>query len=527
MHRCVLLAFVLAAPLAAAAPVDWTRRDATQLRAAFDAGQVDSATVTQALLDRIAAVDDAGPMLNAVVELNPDALSIAKSLDAERASTGPRGPLHGIPVLLKDNIDTADRMATTAGSLALVGIPPPTRDAEVVRRLRAAGAVILGKTNLSEWANIRSTRSTSGWSARGGQTKNAHGDGRNPCGSSSGSGTAVAAWLAPLAVGTETDGSIVCPSSVNGVVGVKPTVGLVSRRGIIPISVSQDTAGPMTRTVADAALLLQALAGADDEDASTATQPAAPDYLAALTPDALKGVRVGVVRGFGGFHDGVDAVFEASLATLRQAGAELVDPVVLPHAGTYGADELRVLLYEFKDGVNRYLATRPQAPKDLAALIAFNTANAGTEMQHFAQELFLRAQALGSLDDAAYVEARSRSLRLAGEEGIAAALATHDLDVLVGPTMGPAWPTDPVLGDHFVGGGASTAPAVAGYPHVTVPMGAVAGLPVGLSLIGAPWSEARLLGYAFAFERARDGEPSGRTLDSARSARATKSVTSG
>ena len=486
------------------APVDWALQDAAQLRVAYTARWVNAETVTQALLDRIAAIDDAGPRLNAVVEINPDALAIARALDIERAKTGPRGPLHGIPVLLKDNIDTADAMATTAGSLALLGIAPATHDAEVVRRLRDAGAIVLGKTNLSEWANLRSSRSASGWSARGGQTKNPYALERSPCGSSSGSGSAVAARLAPLAVGTETDGSVVCPASVNGLVGVKPTVGLVSRRGIIPISVSQDTAGPMTRTVTDAALLLQVMAGEDAGDAATAAlrEHPVPDYLAGLKPDALKGVRIGVVRTLAGFHEGVDGVFETALATLRRAGAVIVDPVPLPHQNEYNDDELNVLLYEFKDGINRYLATRKGAPEDLAALIAWNTAHASTEMPYFMQELFERAQAKGPLTDDAYIQARQRSLRLAGNEGLQAALKSHRLDALVAPTMGVAWSTDLVNGDHFTGVGASSAPAVAGYPHVTLPMGTVHGLPVGLSLIGEPWSEARLLAYAYGFEQA-------------------------
>ena len=483
---------------------DWTEASAAELREAYAAGTVNATTVTQALLNRIAAFDDAGPMLNAVVEINPEALAIAKALDEERTAKGLRGPLHGIPVLLKDNIDTADRMATTAGSLALVGIPPAARDAEVVRRLRAAGAIILGKTNLSEWANFRSTRSSSGWSGRGGQTKNAYAPERNPCGSSSGSGTAVAASFAPLAVGTETDGSVVCPSSLAALVGLKPTLGLVSRRGIIPISASQDTAGPMARSVTDAALLLQAMAGADPEDRATAVlaKHPVPDYLAGLKPGALKGVRIGVLRKMAGFHEGVDVVFEAALVTLKNAGAVIVDPIALPHQGQYDADEFTVLLYEFKDGLNRYLASRKDAPKDLAALIAFNKAHAAEELPYFQQEIFEQAQAKGPLTEAAYRKARARSLRLAGAEGLGAVLKASKLDALVAPTMGAAWMTDLVNGDHYLGGTASSAPAVSGYPHITVPMGAVQGLPVGLSLIGAPWSEAKLLGYAYGFEQA-------------------------
>jgi amidase len=452
-------------------------------------------------LDRIARIDAHGPSLHSVIEVNPDATAIATALDR---SAAPHGPLFGVPILIKDNIDTADKMSTTAGSLALTESKPP-HDAFIVSRLRASGAVILGKTNLSEWANFRSNRSSSGWSGRGGQTRNPYALDRNPCGSSSGSGAAVAAGLAAVAVGTETDGSIVCPSSVNGLVGIKPTVGLVSRSGIIPISATQDTAGPMARSVADAAALLTVLAGYDPQDPATAPlkdrQPM--DYARFLDTNSLMGVRIGVMRHYAGFHDKVDAIFEQSLAALRARGAVLVDPVDVPNADKLETDEQVVLEFEFKDGLNRYLGTRVgSGPRTLAELIRFNEDHAATEMPHFGQELFTQSNDRGDLTDPHYVEAHERARRLAGPEGIDALLAKDHLDVLVAPTMGPAWTTDLVNGDHFLGGGVSTLPAVAGYPHVTVPMGAVEGLPVGLSFVGAAWSEGKLIGYAYAFEQA-------------------------
>jgi len=449
---------------------------------------------------RIATLDAGGPALHAVLELNPDAAEIAGRLDAHAV----RGPLFGIPILLKDNIDTADRMHTTAGSLALLD-SRPARDAFLVRRLRAAGAVILGKTNLSEWANFRSQHSSSGWSARGGQTRNPYAPDRNPCGSSSGSGVAIAADFAVVAVGSETDGSIVCPSSVSGLVGIKPTVGLVSRSGIIPISVSQDTAGPMARTVSDAAILLGVLAGYDPDDPATLPlkERPPPDYRAALRADSLRGARIGVLREFAGFHEQVDQHFEEALATLRSLGAILIDPANIATRGQFDAEELTVLQYEFKDGIERYLSTRRgTGPRNLSALIAFNTTHPGQEMPWFGQDLFLASQRSGSLADSAYVEARDKARRLAGAEGIDATLAKDHLDALVAPTMGPAWLIDPIDGDHFVGGGISSPPAVAGYPHITVPMRPVHGLPVGLSFVGPAWSEAALIGYAYAFEQA-------------------------
>lgn len=473
------------------------------LQAAMGHGDATARSIAEAYLARIAALDKAGPMLNSVIELNAEALQIADALDRERREAGARGPMHGIPVLLKDNIDTGDTMQTTAGSLALVGAPAP-RDAFVAARLRAAGVVILGKTNLSEWANFRSTHSTSGWSGRGGQTRCPYVLDRNPCGSSSGSGAGIAANLAAVAVGTETDGSVVCPASANGLVGLKPTLGLVSRSGIIPLSHSQDTAGPMARTVRDTALLLNGMTGVDPRDPATsaATGHIAPDYTATLQPGALRGRRLGVVRSYFGFDPGVDRVMEESLTALRSAGAILVDPVVLPNAGKYDDSEGVVLRYEFKADIAAYLATRagPAGPKTLRDLIDFNTRNADREMPWFGQELFEQSEAKGPLTDKAYQAALARNLRLSRGEGIDAALRANKVDALIAPTGGPAWMTDLVVGDHFTGG-YSTASAVAGYPHITVPAGFVHGLPVGISFFAGAWSEPALLAMAFAFEQ--------------------------
>jgi amidase len=477
-----------------------TEPSIVEIEQGLAAGRFDVKTLARHYEARIDSIDRAGPKLNSILELNPELQKIAGQLDG---STDRQRPLFGVPVLLKDNIDTADAMHTTAGLLALLNSKPP-RDAFVVRRLREAGAVLLGKTNLSEWANFRSTRSTSGWSGRGGQTRNPYALNRNPCGSSSGSGAAIAADLAVIAVGTETDGSIVCPSSVSGLVGIKPTVGLISRSGIIPISASQDTAGPMARSVADAAALLTVLAGYDPED--PATEPlksrAAVDYSQFLKRDGLKGVRIGVMRQQAGFHDEVEAVFNKAIETLRGEGAVIVEPVEILTQGKLDADEQTVLLYEFKDGLNRYLAQRAATPRTLADLIAFNSNEREREMPIFAQELLVTAQAKGPLTETEYVEAHERARRLAGPEGIDAVLAKSHVDVLIAPTTGAAWTTDWVNGDHFVGGNVSTAPAVAGYPHITVPMGLIHGLPVGLSLVGTAWSEAKLISYAYAFEQA-------------------------
>ncbi len=474
-----------------------------ELQGEMAAGHLSSRRLVEYFLERIELLDRNGPKLNSIIEINPQALEIADQMDAERKAKGARGPLHGIPVLLKDNIDTADAMHTTAGSLALLE-SRPSADAFIVARLRAAGAVILGKTNLSEWANFRSTRSSSGWSGRGGQTRNPYAPQRSPCGSSSGSGVAIAAGLAVVAVGTETDGSIVCPSAVNGIVGIKPTVGMVSRSGIIPISVSQDTAGPMARSVADAAVLLNALAGADSADPATTSlkDHAVADFASALRIDGLRGARIGVARNLAGFHEGVDAILEQAIASLKAAGAVIVDPADLDVPKTLSDDEFTVLLYEFKDGLNRYLATRAGSPRTLADLIAFNTRESAREMPFFGQELLVQAQEKGPLTEKAYRAARARSYKGAGHDGIDAALKKHHLDAIIAPTGGSAWMTDLINGDHFTGGNASTAPAVAGYPHVTVPAGFMHGLPVGISFIGPAWSEGTLIRFAYSFEQA-------------------------
>ena len=467
-------------------------------------GRYTARQIAELYLRRIDEIDRNGPGLRSVIEVNPDALTIADALDAERRAGGTRGPLHGIPVLIKDNIDTADRMLTTAGSLALTE-SRPSRDAFVVERLRAAGVVILGKTNLSEWANFRSTRSSSGWSARGGQTKNPYVLDRNPCGSSSGTGTAIAANLAAIGVGTETDGSIVCPSGANGLVGIKPTVGLISRAGIIPISRTQDTAGPMARTVADAALLLGAMAGADPRDAITRRAAARPhpEYTRSLDAGALKGARIGVARKqYFGYSPAADRVIEQAIADLRAQGAAIVDPADIPTASKMDGCEIEVLLYEFKADLNAYLAARPgNALNSLQDLIAFNEREQAREMPFFGQELFISAQKKGPLTSAAYRAARTRCRSLAREQGLDFVLRRHRLDAIVAPTGSPAWTTDLVNGDHFLGA-SSTPAAVAGYPNITVPAGQAHGLPVGISFIGGAWSEGKLIGLAYAYEQA-------------------------
>lgn len=489
-----------AKPAAGASAFAFKEAGITELQRRMADGAVTSHALTQAYLDRIAAIDKAGPTLNSVIELNPAALKEAEALDAERKAGRLRGPLHGIPVLLKDNID-ATPMVNSAGSLALAEHRPKA-DAFLVAKLRQAGAVILGKTNLSEWANFRSTRSTSGWSGRGGQTRNPYVLDRNPCGSSAGSGTAIAANLATAGIGTETDGSIICPAAVAGLVGLKPTVGLVSRSGIIPISASQDTAGPMTRSVADAAALLTAIAAADPGDAASSERPqSAPvDYTAHLKADALKGARIGVVRKLMGYHPDTDATMERAIAAMKAAGATVVDAEI-PTLGQWDAAEYEVLLYEFKDGLNAYLAGSGAPHKSLEALIAFNNQNAASEMPFFAQEIFEQANAKGPLSDKAYLDARDKARRLAGPEGIDAALKKHGLDALVAPAMSPAWPIDPVNGDHFLGAGYG-ASAVARYPSLTVPMGEVHGLPVGIVFMGTAWSEPKLIELGYAFEQA-------------------------
>ena len=485
------------------APIPLEERALADLQADLAAGRVTAERLVKDYVERIERIDRRGPALRSVIELNPDALQIAQQLDRERAAGRKRGPLHGLPILIKDNIATRDRMQTTAGSLALQGSAPP-EDAFVVQRLRAAGAVILGKTNLSEWANIRSSQSSSGWSARGGLTRNPYALDRSTSGSSSGSGAAVAAGLCAAAVGTETDGSILSPSSVCGIVGLKPTVGLISRRGIVPIAHSQDTAGPMARSVRDCALLLNGLVGHDPRDpAMTDAVRPAVDYTAMLDANALKGARLGVVRQFFGFHEPTDRVYVGVLAALERAGAVLVDPVELPALDSIGDAELTVLLYELKADLNAYLATLgPNAPvKTLADVIAFNERHADRELKWFGQDLFVKAQAKGPLTDEAYLTARALCLRVARDEGIVAVMKQHRLDAIVAPTGGPAWRTDLVIGDHFVGGGSTTPPAVAGTPSITVPAGFVQGLPVGLSFFAGAWSEARLLALAYAFEQ--------------------------
>lgn len=476
-----------------------------ELQRGLTEGKYTALSLVEQYLTRIAETDKRGAAINSVIEINPEAAAVAAALDGERRQGRVRGPLHGIPLLLKDNIDTADQMTTTAGSLALEG-SRPLRDAFVAERLRAAGAVILGKTNLSEWANFRSTRSTSGWSGRGGQTKNPYALDRNPCGSSSGSGAAVAANLAAAAIGTETDGSIVCPSSASCLVGLKPTIGLVSRSGIIPISHSQDTAGPMTRSVADAAVLLGAIAGADARDLATRVARASgvhADYTRFLDPAGLRGARLGVARKFFGFNPQVDQLMEEAIAAMRAAGATIIDPVEIATAGRFDDSEFEVMLYEFKAGLNRYLAglganTRVRTLKEV---IAFNEQNREREMPYFGQEIFLRAEAKGSLRSRKYRLALAKNHRLARMEGIDATVSKHRLSAIIAPTGGPAWTIDLANGDHFTGG-SSTLAAVAGYPNISVPAGFVYGLPVGISFFGRAYSEPVLLRLAYAFERA-------------------------
>jgi amidase len=474
------------------------------LRKAIDSGKWSVADIVAGYLARIEALDRSGPAINSVIEVNPDALSIARQLDDERLQGRGRGPLHGIPILIKDNIDTADRMRTSAGSLALAE-SIAARDAFVAERLRAAGAVILGKTNLSEWANFRSSRSTSGWSGRGGQTRNPYALDRNPCGSSSGSGAAVAASLCAAAIGTETDGSIVCPSNANSLVGIKPTLGLISRSGIIPISHSQDTAGPMARTVTDAAILLSALTGVDPRDAATRSSRShiESDYTRFLDPRGLKGARIGIARNYFGFNERVDKLLEEALDVMKRQGAILVDPVNDPTRGEYDESELEVMLYEFKADLNAYLKTAgPGAvARTIDQVIEFNEKNRAREMQYFGQEIMIRAAAKGPLTEPAYRRALARNLRLSRTNGIDAMIRTHRLDAIVAPTGGTPWLTDFANGDHF-SGGFSTAAAVAGYPHLTVPAGYLHGLPVGISFFGGAWTEGRLIRIAYAFEQA-------------------------
>ena len=470
---------------------------------AMQSGQYSSHSLTEKYLARMQEIDKAGPMINSVIEVNPEALDIADALDKERKEKGPRGPLHGIPVLIKDNIDTADRMNTTAGSLALLNSRPP-KDAFVAAQLRKAGAVILGKTNLSEWANIRSSHSTSGWSGRGGLTRNPYALDRNPCGSSSGTGAAVSANLCAVGIGTETDGSVVCPSSANGLAGLKPTVGLASRSGIIPISHTQDTPGPMARTVRDVAILLGAMVGADPEDKATAASHGhiQSDYTKYLDANGLKGARIGVVRKYFGFNDAVDHLMETLIDDMKRAGAEIVDPANIPTLGKFDDSELTVFFYELKADLAAYLARLgDSAPvKSLKDVIDFNERNRDKEMPYFGQDIFIKAQEKGPLTSKEYLNALAKNHRLTRAEGIDLVMDSFKLDALVAPTGGPAWLTDLINGDHAAGGSSNTA-AVAGYPNINVPAGNLWGLPVGISFFGRAWSEPTLLKIAYGFEQ--------------------------
>lgn len=476
------VAAAAARPLLAqnAPPFDLEEITLAELQDGLRSGRFTSRALTEAYLVRIGAIDQRGPAINAIIELNPDALDIASRMDAEKTR---RGPLHGIPVLIKDNIDTADRMHTTAGSLALAD-NIAAHDSGVAERLRAAGAVIIGKTNLSEWANFRSTHSTSGWSGRGGLTRNPYALDRNACGSSSGTGAGISANLAAVGVGTETDGSVVCPSSACGLVGIKPTLGLLPGNGIIPIAHSQDTAGPMCRTVTDAAILLGVLG------------TRGIDYTTSLDRNGLKGARIGVARKFFEFNDRVDALMKSSIDVMKQLGATIVDPADMTTTGKYDDSEMDVLLYEFKAGINKYLKNRT-----LADLIKFNEEHRDREMPYFGQELFERAQKKGPLTSETYKKALAKNHRMSRADGIDAVISKHKLDAIIAPTGGPVWTTDLVNGDHFTGG-YSTASAVAGYPHITVPAGLVFGLPVGLSFFAGAWTEPALIKVAYAFEQA-------------------------
>ena len=474
-----------------------------ELQEGMKSGKHTARSIAEKYLTRIDAIDAHGPEIRSVIETNPDALAIAEALDKERKAKGPRGPLHGIPVLIKDNIDTADRMMTTAGSLALVGAKPP-KDSYVAQKLRAAGAVILGKTNPSEWANIRSSHATSGWSGRGGLTKNPFALDRNPCGSSSGTGAGISANLGAVGIGTETDGSIVCPSSANGLAGIKPTVGLVSRSGIIPISHTQDSAGPMCRTVRDAAILLGALVGVDPDDSATTASAGKSytDYTQFLVP-TKPGARIGVVRKYFGFNEQVDALMEQAISVMRKNGAVIVDPADIATTAKTGDNETKVLLYELKADLNAYLARLgPGAPvHTLKEVIEFNEKNASKEMPYFGQDMFIKAEAKSDLKTQDYLDALNNNLRLARQEGIDATMDKFQLDALIGPTGGPAWVTDLVNGDNAAGQ-TSSAAAVACYPSVSVPMGYVFGLPVGISFFGRAWSEPTLIALAYNFEQA-------------------------
>lgn len=502
MRYALTLAFVTMLAACSGEPPDHREATIAGLHDQMQRGELTSEELVLWYRDRIEMIDRGEAGLHAVIELNPDALLIARALDEEWQESGPRGPLHGIPILLKANIDTADKMRTSAGSLALADHVPP-EDAFIVSRLRDAGAIILGKANLSEWANFRSTRSSSGWSSVGGQTHNPYDMRRNPCGSSSGSAVAVAANLVTVAVGTETDGSIVCPSGANGIVGIKPTLGLVSRTGIVPIAHSQDTAGPMARTVRDAAMLLSAMTGRDPDDAAMADVPAARiDYSANLAADELNDKRIGVIRSHAGAgrHADVESVLASALKTIKSASAEIVDNIELDMDGVNDA-EYTVLLYEFKTDLAAYLERSSAPYRSLDDIISFNDANADTVMPHFGQEVLLAANAMGDLDEPAYTEALANSRGVA-RRVLDEAFEEHGVDALVAITNGPAWMTDHINGDDFEVGSAAFA-AISGYPSVTVPAGFVRGLPIGVTFIGRPWSEERLIGIAYAFEQSR------------------------
>ena len=505
---CAALSLALLPVVSAAAQdnsqsLPW--QSVTELQQSMDAGKLNTKTLVRDDLTRIHRIDQSGPALHSVLELNPDASKLAAQLDAKR--TPSHGPLYGIPVLLKDNIDTGDRTLTTAGSLALVEAPAP-KDAAMVTRLRSAGVLILGKANLTEWADFRSSHASSGWTGRGGQTRNPYALDRNPCGSSSGSAVAVAAGIVPVAVGSETDGSIICPASMNGIVGIKPTLGLVSRSGIIPISHNQDTAGPLARNVSDAATLLTVMAGSDPNDPATAdADKHATDYTKFLDPNGLRGKRIGVVRQLAGNEPNADRVLEEAIAAMRAQGAIIVDPVTLPHLSELSDPEMTVMLYDFKNDLNNYLAGRKGLHmKTLADLIAFNQREAAVEMPWFGQDLFEQAQNKGPLTDKVYLDALAKAKQLSGPDGIDAALQQGHLDALLAPSWGPAYLTDLVLGDHIVSGnptigGVSQPAAVAGYPSITVPAGWAHGLPVGIVFFGTKWSEPALISIAYGFEQ--------------------------
>jgi len=499
--RPTIFACLLALAACTTPPPDIEEATIADLHDRMQRGELTAEQLVSSYLDRIEAIDRNGPQLNSMIEINPDALLTARSLDEEWQESGPRGPMHGIPVVLKANIGTADQMRTTAGSLALAN-HRHAADAFLVSRLRDAGAVILGKANLSEWANYRSSRSSSGWSSIGGQTKNPYDTARNPCGSSSGSAVSVAANLTVVAIGTETDGSVVCPSGINGIVGIKPTLGLVSRSGIIPLAHSQDTAGPMARSVRDAAILLGAMTGTDAEDPVTRNeQETVSDYTANLTADGLAGKRIGVIRSYygAGSNPEIEAIFQSTIESLREQGAEIVDSIEIDTTGM-GDAESTVLRYEFKADLKRYLEQTGAPLSSLAEIIEFNENNKETVMPFFGQERMLASQEKGPLTDDEYLVALETSKRVS-QQGIDNIMAEHDLDALIAPTNGPAWLTDHVNGDSFHVGSSSFA-AVSGYPSITVPAGFISGLPVGVSFIGRAFSEKSLIEIAYAFEQA-------------------------